>query len=449
MRTVFLPLLLLAIFISAPSSTPLSRAEPVASETVSSEQIEKLVRQLNDDDAARRDDAEQVLSELAPTGDAEQTDAFLEVLPQPTDGMPAEVRLRLTRLRKQIETEQSSRALAGSRLTLSADAMPLSELFAAVEKQTGNTLSDHREQFGQNATPRPITVEVKDEPFWPALDKILDAARMTVYPFSGEDTLAIIDSEQDALPRSQGASYAGPFRVQAVNVVARRDLRLPAQDGARIELEIAWEPRLRPIAISQPAQSLEVTTDEGSNLKLASAQEVFQIEVQPGSHATELTIPLQLPARSVSTLTSFKGTLSALVPGRTVEFKFTALDKAKGDTKSLGGVDVTLNAVRKNQELWEVHMRLKVNSEDAALQSHRGWVFQNLTYLLNKQGEVIDHAGFETTMQTETEVGLAYFFDLPATEIDNEIADYTWVYRTPAAIVTMPVEYELRDILLP
>ena len=52
-------------------------------------------------------------------------------------------------------------------------------------------------------------------------------------------------------------------------------------------------------------------------------------------------------------------------------------------------------------------------------------------------------------MQSKTEVGLAYFFDLPNVESGENLSEYTWVYRTPAAIVRMPVEYELKDIPLP
>ena len=188
-----------------------------------------------------------------------------------------------------------------------------------------------------------------------------------------------------------------------------------------------------------------MTTDEGSPLSVNSQQQTLNVEVQPGSHATEFTIPLNLPPRSATKIASFKSRMSALVPGRMVEFKFDDLDKPASSTQSRGGVNVTLQGVRKNQDLWEVHMKIQVESAETGLESHRGWVFQNLTYLLNKQGELIDNAGFETTLQTQTEVGFAYFFELP----DEEISDYTWVYRTPAAIVRMPVEFELKDIPLP
>ncbi|MCG8450958.1 MAG: hypothetical protein MI725_15430 [Pirellulales bacterium] len=167
--------------------------------------------------------------------------------------------------------------------------------------------------------------------------------------------------------------------------------------------------------------------------------------MQPGSHATELRIPLALPPRETSKLASFRGEMTALVPGRMVEFQFKDLDQARGAQQQRGGVKVSVDGMRKNRALWEVHMRIEVISETVGLESHRGWVFQNITYLLDKTGEVIDHAGFETTRQTEREVGLAYFFELP----EDDLGAYTWVYRTPAAIVRVPMEYELKDIPLP
>ncbi|MCH7750971.1 MAG: hypothetical protein IH898_02290 [Planctomycetes bacterium] len=408
-------------------------------------QIERLTRQLNDDQADRRDDAEQALLKLAPVDNAEQCDAFLELLPQPLEGMPEEVRLRLTRLRREIETRQANQALSASRLSLSADGMDLAAVFEVIRAQTANHLSDHRDQFGQNATPRPVTIEIDDEEFWPAIDKILDQAKLSLYAFSGEKTLAVVDRKPGAAGRSGRASYAGPFRIEATKVVAQRNLRTPAQQGVRIELEIAWEPRLRPIALSQPIEAIEVMGDDGSAILPASSRAVLDVEVQPGSHSTELTIPLALPPRNVTALATFRGQMSALVPGRVVEFQFTDLAQAKGVEQQRGGVKVILDGTRKNQALWEVHMRVQVESEEAGLESHRGWVFQNITYLLNREGEVIDHVGFETTRQSKREVGLAYFFDLP----DDEIGAYTWVYRTPAAIVRVPIEYELKDIPLP
>jgi hypothetical protein len=99
--------------------------------------------------------------------------------------------------------------------------------------------------------------------------------------------------------------------------------------------------------------------------------------------------------------------------------------------------------LRKNNAVWEVHMRFSLDEDNGALQSHRAWVFQNLSYMLDKDGKQIDNGGLETTSQTKSEVGVAYMFDVPAIE------GLSWVYETPAAIVDLPVEYEIKDIELP
>jgi len=407
--------------------------------------VEPLVRQLNDDKAKRREQAEQELLKLAPVNDPQALDAYLKLLPKPIEGMPEEVRLRLTRLRSHLEKQQADETTAATKLTILAEDTALDQLLEEVHEQTGNRLVDYRDQFGQDIQSRKISLEIDDQEFWPAMDQILDQAGMSLYPFSGEEALAIIEREEGTTSRVGKASYSGPFRIEATNVIAQRGLHNPQQQGTRVELEIAWEPRLRPIAISQPSEAITITADNGIEIPLSNSQAVLEVEVQPGNHTTELTIPMALPPRSVLKLTSIKGQFSALVPGRVAEFRFTDLHKPVSAEQERGGVKVIVDGVRKNQELWEVHMRLQINSEEAGLESHRGWVFQNLTYMLSKNEEIIDHAGFETTMQSENEVGLAYFFELP----DDELANYTWVYRTPAAIVRVPIDYELTDIPLP
>ena len=171
---------------------------------------------------------------------------------------------------------------------------------------------------------------------------------------------------------------------------------------------------------------------------------MLDVEVPDGTQAAEIILPFELPPRDVKRITTLSGKLQALVPGRQVKFRFDDLANAAGKTQRRGGVQVTVDDVRKNNAIWEVHMRLALDEDNDALQSHRGWVFQNLSYLVGKDGEPIDNAGFETTRQTPNEVGVAYLFDLP-----DGIEGLTWVYETPAAIVELPVEYELKDIELP
>ncbi|HEX6961019.1 MAG TPA: hypothetical protein VF175_04080 [Lacipirellula sp.] len=409
--------------------------------------IDELVEQLNADAAADREAAEKELIELGLKSTADAGEAFLDALPKPNDNMPQEVQARLNRIASEVRTRLATKSIEATRLTLDFTEAPLADVLKEIERQTGNRITDYREQFGQEAMAKKVTIQVKDEPFWQALDKVLDAVQMQPYSFSGEETLGLVERDQGALRRSgRGAVYAGPFRIEATGVTAERGLRIPDQSALRLDLEIAWEPRLRPISLTQAADDVKAVADDGREVPPTAQGAAFDVEIESGTHAAEVSLPLQLPAREAKVLTSVTGKLNALVPGRIVDLKFDRLAAAKEVTKEAGGVTVILDRAVKNQALWEIHMRVRIDSLEAGLESHRGWVFQNLSFLEDKSGEKLDNAGFETTLQTEKEAGFLYLFELPE---GREIEDYVWVYRTPASIVNMPVEYKLEEVPLP
>jgi hypothetical protein len=411
------------------------------------DRVDQLVEQLNADEAAQREAAEKELVELGLKGDADSVDAFLNQLPKPNDNMPQEVQTRLARVASEVRSRIAKKAVDATRLTLDVKEAPLKEVLEAIEKQTGNRLIDYREQFGQEAMEKKVTLKIDDEPFWSGLDKVLDAVQMQPYAFSGEENLALVERDQGALRRSgRGAAYSGPFRIEATNITAQRGLRSPDQSSLRVDMEISWEPRLKPIALTQASGDVKAVADDGREVPVTSEDAAFDVEVDAGAHAAEVTLPLQLPAREAKMLKSLTGKLTALVPGRIVDLKFDNLATAKEASQEAGGVTVIIDRVVQNQALWEIHMRIKVESLEAGLESHRGWVFQNVTFLQDKAGEKLDNAGFETTMQTEKEAGFVYLYELPE---GRELGDYVWVYRTPSAIVSMPVEYKLEEVPLP
>ena len=64
--------------------------------------------------------------------------------------------------------------------------------------------------------------------------------------------------------------------------------------------------------------------------------------------------------------------------------------------------------------------------------------------LVDADGNKIDHVGMDAYRQSDTEFGTSYKFDVTGS-LDN----YKFVYRSPAAILTMPVKFELNDLPLP
>jgi hypothetical protein len=442
MKTRFLAIMLLSL-VGITARAAEDRPKPGDANPQLEPQIGRLVGQLNDDRAAERDAAEKQLLELAGTS-TDQSDRFLSHLPKDSDQMPLAVRDRLARIRQQVEQRVSKSATSGTTITLAAKNMPLAEVFKAIEKQTGNKFIDNRDEAEPGQKGPSISIDLKGEPFWSAVDQILDQAQLGIYSYGGEDALSIVARGNDDSPRRGRANYQGPFRMEILEVQAQRNLRQPKQTSLKLQLEVAWEPRLRPIALSQPVADVRATTDAGSQLAISQPDAVQDVEVPNGTQAAEIVLPFELPARDVKKISMLHGKLHALVPGRHVKFQFDDLTKAAGKTQRLGSVQVTLDDVRKNGAVWEVHMRFALDEANGALQSHRNWVFQNLSYLVDKDGKRIENAGLETTRQTPNEVGVAYLFDVP-----DGLDGLSWVYETPAAIVDLPVEYEVKDIELP
>ena len=147
---------------------------------------------------------------------------------RPASGCRPRSQQRLARVRQKLQRLAADAAAKPSTITLRADAMPLSKVLAAFEQQSGNTIVDSREKLGQPVTDPELKVKFDKTPFWPALDQVLDQAGLTLYPFAEQPGLNVVAAPgQAAAARTGRACYVGPFRIEPVEVIARRELRQP------------------------------------------------------------------------------------------------------------------------------------------------------------------------------------------------------------------------------
>ena len=392
--------------------------------------VRLLVRQLNDDQLARRESAERSLIDLGPE--------VLDLLPPIAPGMFTEVRQRLARIRTLLEKRAAESLWQPTRVWLEGE-LAVSDALAALARQTGNRVA------GFEGRPGTVRANYRDRLYWEALDDVLDQAGLSVNPFGGQpNTLVVAARPPDELPLRGRAAYRGVLRFEAVRVELRRDLRNPAIDGMRLTVHVTWEPRISPISLIQPLANVEAVTDQGERLAASAEQAVLNASAESGVSAVELGIPLALPRREARSIARFRAVLTVLAPGRTDTFEFTNLDTARNVEQARAGVRVTLEELRKNLDVYEVRLRVRFADAPEALESHRGWVYRNEAFLLSAGGKRIDNAGVQPTRHNGEELGLSYLFELP-----GSLAGCKFVYKTPAVILRVPVDYEFRDIPLP
>ncbi len=427
-----------ALLAQAPANdvapTPGSPATEAANEALAKE-VRGLLRLLASDLAAEREEAEQRLIQLGP--------AALDHLPARGDGTPADLRLRLQRVEEKLQLQVAEAAGKASTVTLQGR-MPLSKAVAAITRQTGNRLIDYRGNFQQQQPDPEVDVNFAKTPFWQAVDQLFDQAKLTIYAFADENGVAYVNRDNTEAPRAARATtYSGPFRVEAVEMQTQRSLRFPNNQRLDLQLELAWEPRIEPIAVSLPLLDVVATTNDGTTLEITGLGD-RGAEVTPDTASIELTLPFESPERGVKSIAQLQGVFKALVPGRQETFRFTDLKTGKREAQRKAAATVTLDSIRKNNDAWEIRVILAFDEAAGALESFRGWVFNNPCYLETSTGEKVTASLTETVRQTENEVGIAYYFDL-----EGGLDGAQLIYQTPTVILPLDFKFELKDLPLP
>ncbi|MFN0017917.1 MAG: hypothetical protein ACKVP0_06630 [Pirellulaceae bacterium] len=413
------------------------KEEKAASDAIAAK-VRTLIKQLDAGEQAKREAAEKELIALGQD--------VLPLLPKPDARTPAEVKNRLKRVYTALLNLAVEASTKPAFVTLHGE-MTLSEAMAAVEKQTGNKVVDKRVEFNQEAPDPKIKLALEKVPFWQALDTVLDGASLQLYNYDVESgALAFIARGEGALPRSTRGGYGGLFRLEPTKLEATSDLRNPMNKGLKLTVDVAWEPRVRPVVLELAPGDLKGTDEAGGEIVSDAGMETLEFPVRGTNAGVELEFGFMLPPRTVKQIASIKGKMSALVLGRIEEFVFIDLDKAKGVEQERGGVTVVMRECKKNGEIYDVKVRVKFGEAGKALESHQGWIYDNECYLLDKAGNKIETAGLEATSTGANEVGLDFKFDLGE---ETSPKGFKFIYKTPAAIVRIPIEFELKNIDLP
>lgn len=423
------PIVILLLLL--PAASAVAQGESDAEQQA---EVRQFVLQLNSNLLAERDAAEQGLIDLG-------ADA-LPHLPEIRATMPAELQQRLRRVRGALEEQAAQQATQGSRVTLQGE-LTLSEALAELINQSGNRIVDYRNVLRQEVTDPTVTLDLQHVPFWQALDAILDQADLALFPRAELDEAGIAIAEPmhgDAA--AKWIAYDGPFRMALTRLASFRDLTDAAADRMQATVQIVCEPRLQPIMMTLPMDSIVAETAAGERLAAAIGG------VRPITIVTRevtIDIPLELPPRSAETLTTLSGKFTALVPGKLEEFRFGDLPNDKVLEQRKAGAIVALDQVRRNNDVWEVRIRVRFDDASGALDSHLlGWVLENPAFLEDAAGERLPHGALEKTREVADEFGVAYLF-FP----EKEIGDYTFVYETPAALINREVPFSFKDVPLP
>lgn len=417
-------------------------------------------RQADSADAALKDRVLQLIERLdAPTPEARETATksliklgpkIVSLLPDPSTVKSAERKTRLERVRAALRKAEDDVNVNATKVTIQGKGIRLSEALQQLQKQSGNSITDLREQLGAEVTNPSLDLDLKDKTFFEALDEIVRQAQVGTSFFTGDGSIGIMGGAtadgpaSGPPPAAKPLQYSGPFRIELQQLSLSRDFQAGAA-VAEVRLTAAWEPRLRPMLLALKADGLKVRDDQGKEVKPQVAMASEEVVVRPENPVAEMNLNIEAPERAAKKIASLKVKADVTIPAGIRVFKFPSLDK-KDVTIKQGDVTVTLKETEVDEQAWKVNVELSYPGEGPAFESYRQGLFNNRLWLQRADGSRFAHnGGLNNTAGDGGKLGFEYIFvDAP-----GKPADYQLIYETPSKVITIPLEFEFKDIPLP
>jgi hypothetical protein len=328
---------------------------------------------------------------------------------------------------------------------LRANKILLSKALAELSRQTGVRVEDRRAEPDME-----IGVDLKDVPFWKALDTLADTAGASVYLYHRDGGISLI--KRTAMrPR---VSHDGFFRCSVKKVLTSLDLET-GTDVCVIFLEVAWEPELQPLFLATRPQGLRLVDDKG---------QVIPVPGDGGSMApvhgrVSLISEIALPGlpRSAGSIGLLEGTLQVIAPTKMLTFTFDKLDLLEkagpGDPErrlEQEGVTCKVSKITLAKDRWTVHVTVEYPPGNTQLDSYQSWVVNNELLLEGKEGKkTLTTRDYLLEESSNRRAVISYHFRDRDNQVRGRPEDWRLTYRTPAAIVEWPVRFSFKDVLLP
>jgi hypothetical protein len=402
-------------------------------------------------DAALRDRVNQLVERLdAPKLEARQAaeDGLIKLGPRilplldALKGGSPERKERVEHIRSKLQEAREASNLGASKVTLKGQGIRLTEALQKLQTQTGNLITDLREQEGVEATNPSLDLDIEDKPFFEALDTVCKLAELTPNFYTGDTSIGLMAGKP---PAGALVQYAGPFRIAFRQIASARDLQA-GTSTANLQFEVAWEPRLRPMLLALKAEELEIVDDQGKKVEPQVMEESTNVVLRPENPAAEMNINANAPERSARQLKTVKVKADVSVPASLKTFRFRTIDVKKEAVQKQGDVSVTLEGTEVDEQVWKVNVVVAYPGGGEAFESYRQGLFNNRLWLQKADGSRFEHnGGFSNTASDEGKLGFEYLFvDAP-----GKPADFGLVYETPSKVQTIPLEFTFKDVPLP
>lgn len=417
------------------------------------DRVIQLLEKLNAVDEAQATAAEASLVKLGAK--------VLSLLPEPSGKPEYKTRDgRLKKIRASLESGTKTNPEA-SKITIQGEAVRLSEALKALQQQSGNTVVDLREQNGQETGNPSLNLQLKDAPFFVALDEIAKKAGLALNFYTAENAIGYLNAATEmnpAMPQGDGGlsqpgglfvKYQDAFRVALTRVATARNFNAAGQHTANLQMELAWEPRLRPIMLKLRSDKVKAIDDKGRELAAATTGESMELAIRPENPIVDLNLNLAAPPRDASKIAKLELTTDLTIPLAKRSLTIAKINN-QGKENESGEASIRLMGFEAEPPVWKVTVELKLPGGDKGGEKLESYRQANLTpqvFLIKPDAARLPLNGGFSTTQGSTPNRVIY--ELLFVDIPGKPEDHGLLIEIPGELKTIPVKWTFQDIPLP
>ncbi|MDA7951356.1 MAG: hypothetical protein MPJ24_07685 [Pirellulaceae bacterium] len=412
--------------------------------TLSSDELEKeveaAIKEFSNNSYAQRFRAERRVLELGA-----DVIPILEKLPE--NDLRPEARLHIRRILEQLRESAFKTDIRPSLVTLEGTMM-VSELFDEIELQTQNKIDPSEIRWGdEDILGKTLSVNYQKLTFWEVFDQLLDESSADIYSYSShEEGLRIIQRLPDRRLRYGSASYDGAFRIAPVSASVHSTFLAETESQVHLELEVMWEPRLRPLSLTLTGDTLVATTEYDTPVEIDEGESHSETPLSIGEFSSSFSIHFPKPHPSVKKISKLRGIVQAHIPSRFKRFSFEQL-KSK-QTQTADETTVTFTTTKKeNDEMTSIYFQVQFESPSTDSPLFYGWLEHIEPTLVHKEtGEVLKPYGYVDRNSVESRT---FEFQCPFEVSAEDLKNYVFIASVPSDITCHEIPFMLKDIILP
>lgn len=396
--------------------------------------LEGLVVLLGAPSREARDRAEESIAAMGPS--------VLDDLGRIEPDTTGETRLRVARLIARLERSMLESSVEPAHVTLAAKDLSARALLERIAEQSGNRIELADDVMSGPAGERRVSIAVERATYWEAIDETMRGAN-----------LALDCSDQGEQLRITAASGRRPPGVATgpLFVMLPRIERggTPKARSLKLTVRLVWEPRLSPLVIRLPMESVQAEGPAGEAIPPTSRLAVLEAAVGPDSRWVDITLPFSAIDHPPDSLGMVRGTVRLWLAAGEHDFERAIAEDRPPARIRVGDAEVTFSALERSGRRLRVAAQVAYDRPEEPLASHRMWLTDRELMLVPDPDDAAaapmrpDRQRVER--RRETGLDIAAEFTLPETV--GKRAVVRW--RLPAGFREVPVEFIIRNVPLP